>query len=174
MKIGSGPATVSSANFYSYATVKDKNDGKASKSCYEPGDLPEKFITLASRLKARVIERNNSNKSLSIIKSLAMPGFFFALKMLCPLANSKIGGFKMKKGKILFLDKKIIDETELEKILQKFTNDNQIVEFASEINKNFYTISEATMILLKKGVKQVSAISLSLPQIEVPIYWSTF
>ncbi len=80
----------------------------------------------------------------------------------------------MKKGKILFIDKKITNEEELEKILQKFTKDNQLVELASELDRSFYTIPEATMILLKRGVKQVSAISLSLPQIEVPIYWSTY
>lgn len=76
----------------------------------------------------------------------------------------------MKKGKIIFIDKKINNEEELEKLKSSF----EYVEFASEINNGFYTIPEATMILLKKGVKQVTATSLSLPQIEVPIYWSTF
>ena len=80
----------------------------------------------------------------------------------------------MKKGKIIFIDKKINDEMELELISKKLLKGDEEVEFASDSDKNFYSISEATMILLKKGVKQVSAISLSLPQIEVPIYWSTF
>ncbi len=77
----------------------------------------------------------------------------------------------MKKGKIIFIDKKISNEEELEKFKSNF----EYVEFASDINNNgFYTIPEATMVLLKRGVKQVIATSLSLPQIEVPIYWSTF
>ena len=80
----------------------------------------------------------------------------------------------MKKGKIIFIDRKIKNEKELEAISKKFLSFNEIVEFASETDKRFYSISEATMILLKKGVKQISAISLSLPQIEVPIYWSTY
>ena len=80
----------------------------------------------------------------------------------------------MKKGKIIFIDRKIKNEKELETISKKFLNFNEIVEFASETDSRFYSIPEATMILLKKGVKHVSAISLSLPQIEVPIYWSTY
>ena len=80
----------------------------------------------------------------------------------------------MKKGKIIFIDRKIKNEKELETISKKFLSFNEIVEFASETDKRFYSIPEATMVLLKKGVKQISAISLSLPQIEVPIYWSTY
>ena len=80
----------------------------------------------------------------------------------------------MKKGKILFIDRKINDEKELEQISKEVKRKDEIVEYASESNKGYYTLSEATMVLLKRGVKQVTAISLSLPQIEVPIYWSTY
>ncbi len=79
----------------------------------------------------------------------------------------------MKKGKIIFIDKKIM-ENELEDIGKKFKKEGTIIEFASEGDEKFYSIPEATLVLLKRGVKQVSAVSLSLPQIEVPIYWSTF
>ena len=80
----------------------------------------------------------------------------------------------MKKGKILFIDKSISNEGELEKLSKDYSKNGELVEFASDLNKGFYSIPEATMVLLKRGVKQVTAISLSLPQIEVPIYWSTF
>ena len=80
----------------------------------------------------------------------------------------------MKKGKILFIDRNIINENEVESIIEKLNENNELVEIASEIDKRFYSIPEATLMLLRKGVKQVSAISLSLPQIEVPIYWSTY
>ena len=80
----------------------------------------------------------------------------------------------MKKGKIIFIDRNISNEKEIESIVGGFLKKDEIVELASESDEKFYTIPEATMILLKRGVKQVSAISLSLPQIEVPIYWSTY
>ncbi len=80
----------------------------------------------------------------------------------------------MKKGKIIFIDKKISSDEELEKIKLTFKEKNCEVEFASENNQGFYTIPEATLVLLKKGAKLVSATSLSLPHIEVPLYWGTY
>ena len=80
----------------------------------------------------------------------------------------------MKEGKIIYIDKENFNEKDLEEICKKLKNDKILVEFASEKKNGFYTLQEALLNLVKRGAKRVTAISLSLPQVEVPIYWGTF
>jgi len=80
----------------------------------------------------------------------------------------------MKEGRIIFIDRENFNEDDLEEIMRKFKNEKILVEFASEKKNEFYTLQEALLNLVKRGAKRVTAVSLSLPQVEVPLYWGTF
>jgi len=83
----------------------------------------------------------------------------------------------MKQGKIIFIeDNSAGTENLIEKIESNYRSRGILVEFATEKGSSgFYSISEALLRLLQRGVKKVTAIPLKLgEQYEVPIYWSTF
>ncbi len=83
----------------------------------------------------------------------------------------------MNQGKIIFIENSS-EKTEnlIEKLEKLYSSKGILVEFATERGTaGFYSISEALLRLLQRGVKKVSAIPLSLDEkYEVPIYWSTF
>ena len=83
----------------------------------------------------------------------------------------------MKQGKVILIDKiSSITESESEKLKEKLAEKKIVVEFAAEFRKDgFYSLPEALLSLLQKGVKRVSAFPLSLGEkYEISLYWGTY
>ena len=81
----------------------------------------------------------------------------------------------MKKGKIIFIEtKKVISEKVLENLELKFQKEKIEVEYAAEGTPGFYTLAEATLHLLQRGVKKITAFPMSLgEEFEIPVFWGT-
>ncbi|GEM_PF-4478393 len=83
----------------------------------------------------------------------------------------------MKEGKVIFIDNiESLGNIDFEKLKSSYSEKDIYVEFAVE-NKilGFYSIPEAILNLVQRGVKRVSAFPFSLGEsYEVPLYWGTY
>ena len=80
----------------------------------------------------------------------------------------------MQQGKIIFIEN-ISEKKEafLQQLENLYSARGILVEFATDRGcRGFYTVSEALLRLLQRGVKKITAFSPALGEkYEVPIYW---
>jgi len=80
----------------------------------------------------------------------------------------------MQQGKIIFIENNSVPETILENVKFEFQKKKIKVEFAAEGMIGIYSLPEATLHLLQKGVKKITAFPFSLgEQFEIPVFWGT-